>query len=257
MFDTGCVNGRVGVSELKANVGLPAGAGFVERRLPVIGPLAPLLPEGLERGSTVLVAGSTALALALVAGLGTDGGWVAGVGWGSVGLMAAHELGVEWERLVVVNASDQDAWSTVLSAVVDAFDVVLVRSSRRVAASDARRLAARARERGTVLVVADAPSSTGESANDWPVPVEARLRVVESRWVGLGDGHGYLQGRRVVVQATGRGRLSRPRQAGLWLPADTDRIDAGRREDTGRGDKAAVELIHSGGADLGARRAVS
>jgi hypothetical protein len=251
------VNGRAGVSELKANFGLPANHGFVERRLPVIGPLAPLLPEGLERGSTVQVAGSTALALALVAGLGTGGGWVAGVGWGSVGLMAAHELGVEWERLVVVSVSDQGAWSTVLSAVVDAFDVVLVRSALRVAASDARRLAARARERGTVLIVADAPTAstatatTGGSASDWPVAVEARLRVVESRWVGLGDGHGYLQGRRVVVQATGRGRLSRPRQTGLWLPAGPDRID-----------DAPAELVRSAGADLvgadlGTCRAVS
>jgi hypothetical protein len=246
MFDTGWVDGRVGVSELRANVGLLAGPEAVERRLPVVGPLASLLPEGLERGSTVMVAGSTGLALALVAGLGTGGGWVAGVGWESVGLMAAHELGVGWERLVVVTASERDPWSTVLSAVVEAFDVVLVRSQRRIAAGDARRLAARARERGTVLVVADAPVAAGESAGDWPVPVEARLRVVESRWVGLGDGHGYLQGRRVVVEATGRGRLSRPRQVGLWLPADIDRIDA-----------ASVELVRSDGTDLGARRAAS
>src|SRR5439155_22754384 len=40
-----------------------------ERQLPVLPPLAPLFPDGgLRRGSTVAVAGSTALALALAAG---------------------------------------------------------------------------------------------------------------------------------------------------------------------------------------------
>src|SRR5262245_20127568 len=53
-----------------------------ERLLPVLDPLAPLLPGGgLRRGSVVSVAsGSTSLALALLAGASAAGSWCAAVG---------------------------------------------------------------------------------------------------------------------------------------------------------------------------------
>ena len=54
-----------------------------EQTLPVLGPLAPLFPEGaLRRGSIVGIQGSgaTSLAMAVAAGPSTSGAWTAVVG---------------------------------------------------------------------------------------------------------------------------------------------------------------------------------
>lgn len=183
--------------------------------LPVADPLRSLLPEGLRRGATVSVAGSTALALAVLAEpLATDH-WAAGMGWDRVGLVAAHELGVSWERMVLVDApNDRRQWVTAASTLVDAFDLVVFGSDTRIPAADARKLVARARERRAVLVMAAGPQGC-----NWPLGADVSLRVLKSSWKGLGDGHGHLTARRMVVEATGRGRLAQPRRLDLWLPA--------------------------------------
>ncbi len=214
MFDT--LNGMG--SRLIAPAGVSTGLEVDERVLAVPDPLRLLLPDGVRRGSTVAVAGSAALALAVTAEVATAaGGWVGGVGWERVGLMAAHELGVPWERLVVVAApaEDQPLWALAVAVLVDAFAVVVVRPTRAVGAMPARRLAARARERGTVVIVVSGP----EGSRRWPMPPDVTLRVLDGSWEGLGYGHGHLRARWVVVEAAGRGRLSRPRYARVWLPA--------------------------------------
>lgn len=188
-----------------------------EQVLPVLPPLEALLPGGLRRGSTVGVTASTSLALALLAGPVQAGSWVAAVGMSSLGLAAAAELGVALDRLVLV-ADPRDAgreasmWATTLAALLDAFDAVLVRPGHRPKPSDARRLSARARERGSVLIVL----SGGRS---WPEAPDVHLAVTQAHWVGLDSGHGHLQARRVLVEATGRRGAARPRRATLWLPA--------------------------------------
>ena len=181
-----------------------------EHVLPVLGPLEPLLPGGLTRGTTVAVPdGSTSLALALVAGPSAAGSWVAAAGCTTLGLAAAAGYGVALDRLVVVAAPPPEHWASVVATLVDAFDVVLVRPPRRLRAADARRLAARTRERGAVLVV----------SGPWPEAPELRVDLVESEWQGLGAGHGHLHARRVTVEASGRRGAGRPRRAELWLPA--------------------------------------
>lgn len=95
-----------------------------------------------------------------------------------------------------------------LEQLADACDVVLARPPRRLAGADARRLTARVRERGSVLVVAGA----------WPEAAEVQLAVASAAWEGLGPGHGRLLGRRVEVVAGGRGAAARERRVGLWLP---------------------------------------
>jgi hypothetical protein len=90
--------------------------------------------------------------------------------------------------------------------------MVLVRPRRRVGATDARRLTARARERGSVLVV------LGDSAS-WPDAPDVGLSLVSSQWHGIGDGHGHLRARQVVIEASGRRAAARARQVPLWLPA--------------------------------------
>jgi hypothetical protein len=182
-----------------------------EHVLPVTPALSTLLPDGLRRGTTVAVGGSTSLALALVAGPVAAGSWVAAVGVSSLGLAAAHELGVDLAHLVLVADPPQQQWATVVATLVDGLDVVLVRAGHRPGATDARRLAARARERGSVLVL------LGERS--WPEAPDLRLTVTQSRWEGLGDGHGHLRSRHVVVEAEGRRAHARPRRAELLLPA--------------------------------------
>jgi hypothetical protein len=181
-----------------------------ERLLPVLPALRPLLPgRGLRRGTTVVVVRSAALALALVAEASAAGSWVAAVGLPNLGIVAAAETGVVLERLALVPVPGTRTWPTVVAALLDAIDVVLVRAPARLPAAQARRLAARARERGAVLVPLGA----------WPAPADLRLAVTASAWEGLGQGHGRLQARRVEVVATGRGAATRDRHAHLWLPS--------------------------------------
>jgi hypothetical protein len=108
----------------------------------------------------------------------------------------------------------------VVAALVDGFDVVLVAAGPRVRRrpADARRLAARVRERGTVLVAV---------GGDLPERSHVRLTVESGAWQGLEPtGPGRLSARRAEVVAGGRGEASRPRRAHLWLPSDTGRVVA-------------------------------
>lgn len=201
-----------------------------EQCLPVLPALEGLLPgAGLRRGATVSVDGpaATSLALAAAAGPSRDGAWVAAVGFPSLGLLAAAELGVALERLVLVadpGADDEGAaWPAVVAALVDAFEVVLVHAPQRVGAADGRRLAARARERGAVLVQVGAARPT---TSTWPEGADVSLTVVDATWEGLGEGHGHLRARRVTVEGGGRRDASRPRRAELWLPSADGAVEA-------------------------------
>lgn len=187
------------------------------RTLAVLPPLAPLFPDGgLRRGSTVSVSapsgtpGATSLALATVAGASAQGSWCVAVGWPSLGLVAAVEVGVDLDRFPQVRTGPgAKEWATAVAALLDGCDLVLARPPARVRAADARRLAARARERGSVLVV----------AGGWPEAPDVSFAVERVEWEGLGDGHGHLRARRVEVVASGRRGAARERRRWLWLPA--------------------------------------
>jgi hypothetical protein len=176
-----------------------------DKVLAVGGPLQGLLPDGgLRRGSTVSVVGSTSLALQLVATSSAAGSWVAAVGIPSLGAVAASEAGVVLERLALVPRPGEQ-WATVVAALLDALDVVLVRPPHRLRHADARKLIARARERGAVLV----PLGPWDGA-------DMRLEVASARWHGVGQGDGHLQGCRMEVVATGRRAAARERRAVVW-----------------------------------------
>jgi hypothetical protein len=85
---------------------------------------------------------------------------------------------------------------------------VLLRAAGQVSYSDARKLEARARERGSVLAV---------MGDGWPGSAAVRLGIVTGRWCGLEDGCGHLWGREVEVVASGRGSASRPQRARIWF----------------------------------------
>lgn len=222
MFDAGVVKvsgAPVEVLELLGERARPTTLA-AERVLPVLPALAPLLPGGhLARGTTVAVAGTgaTSLGLGLVAGASSAGSWTVVVGQPDLGLVAAAEAGVELARLVLVAAPPAERWGTVVAALVETVELVLVRPTTRVKAADARRLAAHLRGRGGVLVRLPGPGT-------WPEPADVTLRVASTDWRGAVspeqvDGAGRLRGRRVVVEATGRRQAARPRRVELWLPA--------------------------------------
>ncbi|WP_188484539.1 hypothetical protein [Cellulomonas carbonis] len=166
----------------------------VARLLPVAPGLDALLPAGgLARGSTVVVDGSTSLVLALLAQASAEGAWVALVGLPDAGVLAAHQLGLALDRVALVPAPGADA-PTVVAALLDGFDAVVVGPAAVLADADRRRLAARARERSAVLV----------PTTPWP-GAHVVLDAAGAHWEGLGRGHGRLRSRRLTVRRTGRG----------------------------------------------------
>jgi hypothetical protein len=191
------------------------------RTLPVPGCLSPLLPGGaLQRGTTVGVSGpgATSLALALGSAASAAGSWLAVAGVPSLGLAAVGELGVDLDRLLVVADPPPGSWSTVVAALVDAVDVVVVSPPARLGGADARRLVARTRERGAVLCTL---------GSAWPHPPDVRLTVADPSWSGAtGGGSGRLLARRVEVVGGGRGAAARGRRLALWLPGPDGAVAA-------------------------------
>ena len=185
----------------------------VERMLPVLPALAGLVPDGLRRGSSLGVSGPGArsLAMALMAGATSAGSWAAVVGDPDLGLVAAGEVGVALERLALVSPPEPSAWGDVVGTLVGSLDLVVVAPHHRVGAETVRRLMARVRERGSVLIrIGDGP---------WPDRFDLTLTVVDGSWEGHGSGHGRLRLRRAEVVATGRRAAARERRVVMMLPS--------------------------------------
>ena len=204
-----------------------------ERTLPVLPALEQLLPfRGLQRGTMLWVGGgpgATSLAFGLAAGPTQAGSWVACVGGREFGWASAAELGVDLHRVAVVRSEPAD-WAAVTAALVDAFDVVLCGPDHQPERSQVLRLAARARERGSVVVAVggDARSGGHGRARPWP-GVDIRLDVDGSSWGGIGVGWGALRDRQLAVRAGGRHGMDRIRRVDLRLPAagGVESADAG------------------------------
>ncbi|WP_258726877.1 hypothetical protein [Cellulomonas sp. NS3] len=174
--------------------------------LPVPAELTTLLPDGLRRGGTVTVLGSTSLLLALLASACAGGAWAALVGQPTAGLLAAAEAGIALDRLAVVPAPGLDA-PTVVAALLDGVDVVLVGPEAALTGADRRRLTARARERGSVLL----------TSARWP-GANVVLTAEQGRWSGVGTGDGRLRTHELRVVRTGRGSAAVPATVDLALP---------------------------------------
>jgi hypothetical protein len=201
--------------------------------LPVVPAFTTLLPEaGLRRGTVVQVHGSgaTSLALALVAACTAAGSWVAAIGLRELGLGAAREVGVALERLLLVDV-DPARWATVVAATLDGVDALLVEVPPRLRAADARRLQARLRERGSVVVVV---GPAGLLQPDLVVAGDT------PSWLGLGRGWGHVQARCVPLEVTGRRGATRPRRGRLWLPGPDGAISLEADDGCGAQDRRAV-----------------
>jgi hypothetical protein len=218
-----------------------------EQTLPLAPALRPLLPDGaLARGSVVAVGGigATTLALNLAAGPSRAGSWVVVVGLGELGLAAAAEAGIDLRRVGLVDLAEDASWAGVVAALVGGIDVIVIDGRAPLTPSEGRRLAARARERGSVLVpVTPGSIPTGRRRGAWPADVT--LTVTAGRWDGLGSGHGHLHRRQARVEAEGRGRASRPRAIDLWLPSSSAPPSAGSNVVAGA---AALEPARNKGA---------
>jgi hypothetical protein len=189
-----------------------------ERALPVAGPLGELLPgAALLRGTVVQVdgdagAGATSLAFALAAAATQAGEWVGAVDLaGTLGAEAAAAAGVDLARFPVVRLPHRelDRWATVVAALLDGMGLVLAELPRHARLGDARRLTARARERGAVLVVL--PSAVAR----WPGDVGLHLVAEGGAWSGLEPGAGLLASRALQLRVEGRGAAARVRRGAL------------------------------------------
>lgn len=196
-----------------AGPGAP-GAGAVtglERVLPVAAALRPLFPDGgLRRGGTVAVTSavsrSRSLLFALLAESSTAGSWCAAVGLPDLGLVAAAEAGVAIPRFALVPHPGPD-WVAVVAALLDGVDIVVTATPGPVPARMASRLAARARQRGSVLV----------AVGQWP-SADITLEPVGAVWHGLGQGRGRLRRQEIEVRSYGRGAAARARRVHVALP---------------------------------------
>ena len=188
--------------------------------MPVLPPIASLLPDGgLRRGTVVRCSGSGAasLAMAVAAGPSAAGSWCGTVGLDEVGVLAAAGYGLDLERLVVVHTAPAE-WAVASALLVDGIDLVVLAPPRHARPAAGRTLAAKARERGSVVLVLEEQRSG--------LPAELELVVETTRWHGLAEGAGRLQSRRVTVVARGRGSAVRPVRQELWLPTATGKVAA-------------------------------
>jgi hypothetical protein len=202
------------------------------RLLPVLPPLAGLLPDGgLRRGSTIVVnglvgggagapagsGGDIGLALALVAAASAAGSWCGLIGLVGLGAVAAHDVGIDLGRLAVIPRPGA-AWAEVAAAMIDGVDLVVLCPPFPPRRAMVRRLVARTRDRRSVLVVV--PGRSG-----WPECPDLQLSVRDMDWEGVGPGGaGYLARRRMTVASAGRRSATRPRHHHLWLPSVTGAV---------------------------------
>lgn len=197
----------------------------------VAAPLAAVLPRGgLPRGGVVSLAGqgSTSLLLTLLASPSAP--WSAVVGMPGLGLLAAAELGVDLDKVVVVPDPGPDVLQ-VLSVLVDGVDMVALAPTPGLRPNPGRLrvLNGRLRQRGSVLLV----------SGPWP---GADLVLTSSvvAWSGLDHGHGRLRDRELTIQVRGRGAAGRIRETTMVLAGGRSGVEVMAGPAAGFGPAAGV-----------------
>jgi hypothetical protein len=187
--------------------------------LAVPAPLAEILPRGgLPRGGVVSLSGeSGSLSLLFTLLAAPVNAWSALVGMPDAGLLAAHELGVDLDRLVLIPDPGPEVLQ-ILSVLADGVDLIAVVPPRSAnfgaAPARLRVLTARLRQSGAVMLV----------QGQWP---GADL-VLESRiesWSGIGEGYGRLRDRELVVEVKGRGAAGRRRSTVMLLKSNRTSVE--------------------------------
>lgn len=228
-----------GVSVATPDTDVISGGSVAGRVLPVRAELAAVLPwPGVRRGSTVAIHDSAALMFALLAEATSVGSWAAVAGLPGLGMVAAAEAGVAVSRLALIPRLGTDPVN-VIAALLDGVDLVVVGKPSQFRDSDARRLSQRARHRGSVLL----------PFGSWP-GADVELRCTQSRWSGLGQGHGCLREREVTVRASGRGAAAKPRSCKVLLPGHDGSVSSCgggispvEREDSANQNRPALHVV--------------
>lgn len=212
MFDHGPMAGSALLAQLEQLRGRVAPVTLAAEQLLAVPEAFQLLfaGGGLPRGSSVgfAGAGSWSVAMALAASALGVGGWLAVLGVEELGLVAAAELGVRLDRVLVVSSVASAQLGLVAATLMEAVEVIALHPRSMVSTRDARRLTARARERGTVLFHLD-------GGRHWPEALDLSVTVAPSRCFGIGEGHGHLQFRQLEVATTGRRAASRQRRVSV------------------------------------------
>ncbi len=202
--------------------------------------LSGLLPDsGIRPGSVVGVSaspaasGATSLVLSIAAQIAKGGSWVAMVNIGDISVDSLGDHGIPLERLALVDVPES-LWADAVGVLVESVDLVVMGPVARCTAGVARRLVARAKDRGCVVIAltpggqlaglgnhsaregAARRSRSGRSW--WPESQDIELEVTSCAWEGIGDGFGSLGRRKADVVARGRRLAGREGVAGLWLP---------------------------------------
>ncbi|MBF6319775.1 hypothetical protein [Nocardia cyriacigeorgica] len=198
---------------------LPTSEGVRRQTLPVPSALAELLPDGgLVTGSVVAYAGAGSLLAGLLAAVTAGGGHAAVVGMPKLGLLAAAEMGAQLGRIAVVADPGPDALE-VAAVLLDGLDLVLLDlGGVAVAPARAKVIAARARNKGAVLVV---------TGGRWPAPT-LRLGTRVAAYTGLGLGRGRLDSISLDVEVASRSSV--PRTGGITLRQHEGRMEWMPRE---------------------------
>ena len=166
------------------------------RLLPVPAPIGDLLPRGgFARGTVVSVDGAASVLIGLLATITADGGHVAVIGMPGLGLLAFHEQGGNLAKLALIPQS-KDAGIDCAAILLEGFDaVVLGLAGGAVTPSRGRAVVARARSKGSLLIV---------SEGQWDGP-DLRISSRVSGYSGLSAGRGRVTGVQLDVAAAGKG----------------------------------------------------
>jgi hypothetical protein len=170
--------------------------------VPAPDPVAPVV--AVEPGRVLGLIGAagsglTRLGLSLLAAPAATGmvaaldvrGWLCPV--------AAWEVGIDPQRLVVVRCPDRRLWPRVAAALLEGFPAVYAEAPAGMGDAELRRLGALARARRSSLVLRPV-------GGDLPAGVlHLRLEASAVRWEGVDRGHGALLRRRLTLRASGRG----------------------------------------------------
>jgi len=218
-------------------------------------PVAPVFREllgtpGLRKGSTTLIAGTRgagriALVLGLLGAATAEGLWCAAVDLPSLGLVAACELGVCLDRVVLVPSSGRK-FTPVVATLLEGCTAVFAALPDNVASSDARGLTARAHERHCALVLVAPPAGEGVRTTGWPEAPDVTLTAVAGRVCGLEEGAGRITAHLLEVVATRRRAAPREVRARLWLPSPEGAIALAEEGSTPNG-RTSREAAGAGG----------
>lgn len=166
------------------------------RTLPVPQPIGDLLPHrGLARGTVVGISGANSVLIGLLASVTASGGHAAVIGMPNLGLLAASEQGADLSKIGLI--SDPKGSAVEVAAILlDGLDLIILGlSGATVTPSRARAVVARARSKGSVLVV---------TQGHWDGP-DLRIESRVAGYSGLTAGRGRVTSVQLDVAAVGKG----------------------------------------------------